>query len=382
VTSGAGVPQDTVGQTRLDLPDFPWDSLAGAARRASEYPGGAVDLSVGTPVDPVPEVLREALQSASALPGYPATHGTQELRQAAAGALARRYGAPGVPAEAVLPTVGSKELVAWLPTLLGLGPGDLVALPALAYPTYEVGARLAGATPVRLADDEPAAPGTRLRWLNSPSNPTGDVIPPGVLASAVAQARQIGAVVASDECYLSLGWEALPMSVLHPQICGGDHSGLLAVHSLSKSSNLAGYRAGFVAGDPELIAALLAVRKHAGMMVPRPVQQAMVAALSDDAHLEQQRHRYARRRQLLRPALDRAGLHVRRSEGGLFLWCTAEEPCWDTVDRLAEHGVLVAPGVFYGPTGAHHVRVGLTATDLSIAAAIDRLSSLSRPPDI
>ncbi len=369
---GTGVPH----VTRLELPDFPWDRLAGAARRASEYPGGAVDLSVGTPVDPVPDVLRQALQSASALPGYPAAHGTAELRQAAVAALARRYDVPGVPTEAVLPTVGSKELVAWLPTLLGLGPGDLVAVPELAYPTYEVGARLAGATPVRLADDQPARPGTRLRWLNSPGNPTGDVVPAEVFAGAVAQARQIGAVVASDECYLSLWWDTPPVSVLHQQICAGDHRGLLAVHSLSKSSNLAGYRAGFVAGDPELIATLLAVRRHAGMMVPRPVQQAMLAALSDDTHIAQQRERYARRRELLRPALDRAGLPVRRSEGGLFLWCTAGEPCWHTVDRLAELGVLVAPGDFYGPAGARHVRVALTATDERVDAAVQRLAKL------
>ncbi len=374
MTPGAGVPQDT-GAARLDLPDFPWDSLAGATRRAAAYPGGAVDLSVGTPVDPVPDVLRDALQCASALPGYPATHGTPELRQAAVAALARRYGVTGVPAEAVLPTVGSKELVAWLPTLLGLGPGDVVALPELAYPTYEIGARLAGATAVRLADDEAAAPGTRLRWLNSPSNPTGAVAPAGVLAGAVRQAREIGAVVASDECYLSLGWEAQPVSVLHPHVTGGDHRGVLAVHSLSKSSNLAGYRAGFVTGDPELIAALLAVRKHAGMMVARPVQQAMVVALSDDTHIAQQRDRYARRRELLAPVLDRAGLRVQRSQGGLFLWCTAGEPCWHTVTRLAEVGVLVAPGEFYGPAGARHVRVSLTATDRSIAMAIERLGS-------
>jgi succinyldiaminopimelate transaminase len=362
---------------RLDLPDFPWDSLAGVARLASEYPGGAVDLSVGTPVDPVPDLLREALQSVSALPGYPATHGTPELRDAVVAALARRYGVTGVPAEAVLPTVGSKELVAWLPTLLGLDPGDVVALPELAYPTYEIGARLAGATAVRLADDEPAAPGTRLRWLNSPSNPTGDVAPAGVLAGAVQQAREIGAVVASDECYLALGWDAQPVSVLHRQVSGGDHSGLLAVHSLSKSSNLAGYRAGFVTGDPELVATLLAVRKHAGMMVARPVQQAMVAALTDDTHVAQQGDRYARRRALLRPALDRAGLAVQRSQGGLFLWCTAGEPCWDTVARLAEIGVLVAPGEFYGPAGACHVRVALTATDQKIAAAVHRLDRLA-----
>ncbi|MGH3982221.1 MAG: succinyldiaminopimelate transaminase [Pseudonocardiaceae bacterium] len=364
------------GAARLDLPDFPWDSLNGAIRLAAQYPGGAVDLSVGTPVDPVPDVVRAALESVSALPGYPSTHGTPELREAAVAALERRYGVTGVPAEAVLPTVGSKELVAWLPTLLGLGPGDVVALPELAYPTYEVGARLAGATAVRLADGELAAPGTRLRWLNSPSNPTGDVAPTAVLAAAVRQAREIGAVVASDECYLALGWELQPVSALHSQVCGGDHSGVLAVHSMSKSSNLAGYRAGFVAGDPRLIAHLLAVRKHAGMIVPRPVQQAMVAALCDDAHVAQQRDRYARRRELLRPVLERVGLRVARSDGGLYLWCTAGQPCWDTVARLAKVGLLVAPGEFYGPSGARHIRVGLTATDERIDAAIHRLAQL------
>ncbi|MGH3973225.1 MAG: succinyldiaminopimelate transaminase [Pseudonocardiaceae bacterium] len=367
----------TLGAARLDLPDFPWDSLNGAIRRAAQHPDGAVDLSVGTPVDPVPDVVRTALHSASALPGYPATHGTPELREAAVAALERRYGVTGVPVGAVLPTVGSKELVAWLPTLLGLGPGDVVALPELAYPTYEVGARLAGATAVRLANSEPAAPGTRLRWLNSPGNPTGDVAPAEVLAAAVRQAREIGAVVASDECYLALGWEATPVSALHPQVCGSDHSGVLVVHSLSKSSNLAGYRAGFVAGDPRLVADLLAVRKHAGMIVPRPVQQAMAAALSDDAHVAQQRNRYARRRELLRPALERAELRVTRSDGGLYLWCTAGESCWDTVSRLAEIGVLVAPGEFYGPAGARHIRVGLTATDDRIGAAVQRLAELS-----
>ncbi|MFN2496650.1 MAG: succinyldiaminopimelate transaminase [Pseudonocardiaceae bacterium] len=365
------------GAARLDLPGFPWDSLDAAARRAAEHPGGVVDLSVGSPVDPVPELVRAALQSVSALPGYPATHGTAELRAAIVDSLQRRYGVTGVPAEAVLPTVGSKELVSWLPTLLGLRPGDIVVLPELAYPTYEVGARLAGATAVRLADGAAAPPGTRLRWLNSPSNPTGAVVSAGVLAAAVRQARRIGAVVASDECYLALSWAARPVSVLHPQVCGGHHRGLLAVHSLSKSSNLAGYRAGFVAGDPALVAALLAVRKHAGMIVPRPVQQAMVAALSDDAHVAQQRDRYARRRELLLPALHRAGLRVEHSQGGLYLWCTAGQPGRDTVARLAEHGVLVAPGDFYGPAGARHVRVALTATDEQIATAVARLDQLN-----
>lgn len=367
----------SAGATRLDLPDFPWDSLAGVARRAAAHPGGVVDLSVGTPVDPVPDVVRAALASVAEIPGYPATHGSAELRESVASALDRRHGISGLDPSAVLPTIGSKELVGWLPTLLGLGPGDVVALPELAYPTYEVGARLAGAPVVRLADDEPAPAGTRLRWLNSPSNPTGAVASAGTLAAAVAQAREIGAVLASDECYLSLGWETDPVSVLHPSVAHGSLDGLLAVHSLSKSSNLAGYRAGFVAGDAQLVAALLAVRRHAGMMMPRPVQQAMVAAMADDVHVAQQRARYAARRDVLRPALAAAGLRVQHSEGGLYLWCSADEPCRDTVERLAGHGVLVAPGEFYGPAGARHVRVALTATDERIGAAAERLAGLS-----
>jgi succinyldiaminopimelate transaminase len=365
------------GAARLDLPEFPWDSLDAAAQRAAAHPGGVVDLSVGTPVDPVPEFVQAALQSAAARPGYPATYGTLELREAIVGALERRHGVSGVPAEAVLPTIGSKELVAWLPTLLGLGPGDVVAVPELAYPTYEVGARLAGARAVRLADTDDAPPQTGLRWLNSPSNPTGAIATAATLAAAVHQARKIGAVVASDECYLALGWDAEPDSVLHPRVSAGEHSGLLAVHSLSKSSNLAGYRAGFVAGDPTLITELLAVRKHAGMIVPRPVQHAMVAALSDDSHVAEQRDRYARRREQLATALRRAGFKIEHSEAGLYLWCTAGEPCRDTVARLAEAGMLVAPGDFYGPSGAQHIRVSLTATDERIAAGVRRLTELT-----
>jgi succinyldiaminopimelate transaminase len=181
-------------------------------------------------------------------------------------------------------------------------------------------------------------------------------------------------VVASDECYLGLGWDAEPVSVLHPSVCGGDHTGLLAIHSLSKTSSLAGYRAGFVAGDPALIAELLAVRKHAGMMVPTPIQAAMVAALDDDEHEKEQRERYARRRDVLLPAVRSAGFTVDHSEAGLYLWATRGEPCRTTVDWLAERGVLVAPGEFYGPRGAQYVRMALTATDERIDAAVARLA--------
>ncbi|WP_099023995.1 succinyldiaminopimelate transaminase [Mycolicibacterium palauense] len=358
-----------------DLPVFPWDTLADVTATARAHPGGIVDLSVGTPVDPVAPVIREALAAASASPGYPTTAGTPRLRESAVAALARRYGVTGVPESAVLPVIGTKELIAWLPTLLALGADDLVVIPELAYPTYDVGARLAGAQV--LAADSLTQLGPRrpaVIFLNSPSNPTGRVLGVDHLRKVVEWARERGAVVASDECYLGLAWEFEPLSVLHPAVCGGDHTGLLAIHSLSKTSSLAGYRAGFVAGDPELVAELLAVRKHAGMMVPTPVQSAMVAALDDDPHEEEQRERYARRRAALLPAIRGAGFTVDHSEAGLYLWATRDEPCRQTLGWLAERGILVAPGEFYGSRGARHVRIALTATDERIEAAVQRLS--------
>ena len=354
------------------LPDFPWDSLAADKALAQSHPDGIVDLSVGTPVDPVAPVVRAALAGPAAdEPGYPATHGTPSLRAAVAASLARRFGVTVDPA-AVLPTIGSKELVAWLPTLLGVGAGDTVVIPELAYPTYEVGALLAGADVVR-SDSTVALGPSRvgLVWINSPSNPTGRVLPPEHLRKVVEWARERGAVVASDECYLSLSDGA--HSVLHPAVSGGSPEGLLAVHSMSKSSSLAGYRAGFVTGDPQLVASLLEVRKHAGMIVPRPVQAAMEAAASDDAHVAVQVATYARRRARLRVALEAAGLRIEHSEAGLYLWATAGEPGRATVHKLAERGILVAPGEFYGPSGAQHVRVAVTATDERIAAAAQRL---------
>jgi succinyldiaminopimelate transaminase len=284
------------------LPEFPWDTLADPKALAASHPDGIVDLSVGTPVDAVAPLIREALAAASAASGYPATAGTARLRESAVAALHRRFGITGLTEAAVLPVIGSKELIAWLPTLLGLGPADVVVVPELAYPTYDVGVRLAGAQVLRadsLTQVGPRSPA--LIYLNSPSNPTGRVLGVDHLRKVVGWARDRGAVVASDECYLGLGWDVEPpLSVLHPRVCDGDHAGLLAIHSLSKSSSLAGYRAGFVAGDPVLVAELLAVRKHAGMMVPTPVQAAMVAALDDDAHEGLQRERYERRRAAFR----------------------------------------------------------------------------------
>lgn len=334
-----------------------------------------VDLSVGTPVDPVPDVVRSALSAAADAPGYPLTAGSADLRAALTGYLARACGADPANLD-VLPTIGSKELVAWLPTLLGLGPGDVVAIPRVCYPTYEVGARLAGATVVRSDSLTALGPSSRIRlvWLNSPANPTGRVLPPAHLRKVVSWARERGAVVASDECYLPLGWEETPVSVLSPQVCGDGTDGVLAVHSLSKRSNLAGYRAGFVAGDPALVGELLAVRKHAGMIVPEPVQAAMVAAVNDESHVATQRARYAARREQLRAALVGAGFTLSDSTAGLYLWASRDEDCWSTVDWLAGKGILVAPGDFYGPTGSRHVRVALTATDERVAAAARRLA--------
>lgn len=357
------------------LPDFPWDSLAGHAATARAHPGGIVDLSVGTPVDPVPDSIRVALASVSDIPGYPATHGTPELRETVVEALRRRHGVTGVEPDAVLPTIGSKELVAWLPTLLGAGEGKTVVIPELAYPTYEVGALLAGASIVRadsLTALGPARPA--LLWLNSPSNPTGKVLGVEHLRKVVEWARERGTVVVSDECYLALGWDAEPVSILHPDVHGGSLDGLLAVHSLSKSANLAGYRAGFVTGDPELVRRLLEVRKHTGMIVPRPVQEAMRAALADDEALSEQRRRYAARRAVLRPALEKAGFRIDDSEAGLYLWATRGESAQDTLSWLAERGILAAPGTFYGPRGHSHVRVALTATDERVNAAAERLA--------
>lgn len=364
-----------------DLADYPWDAVAPYAERARAHPDGIVDLSIGSPVDPTPPIVAQALAEATDAHAYPQTVGTPALREAIVNWYARRREVPGLAPENVLPTIGSKELVALLPLLLDLRGGDIVVHPRAAYPTYEVGARLVGATPV--ASDHPAAwpEGTRLVWLNSPGNPDGRVLDAAFLRSAVARARELGALLASDECYAELGWdapwdaEAIP-SVLDPRVTDGDVRGILSVYSLSKQSNLAGYRAAFLAGDPQIVARLHTARKHLGLMLPAPVQTAMVAALGDDGHVAAQKERYRARRATLKPALEAAGFRVDHSEAGLYLWATEGRDGWESLSRLAELGILAGPGHFYGEHFPQHIRLSLTATDGRIAAAAERLRGI------
>ncbi|MGK9146573.1 succinyldiaminopimelate transaminase [Plantibacter flavus] len=363
------------------LPDYPWDLMAPYAEQASRHAGGIVDLSIGSPVDATPELIRDALRDATDAHAYPTTVGTPALRQAIVDWFARRRGVDGLTLDAVLPTIGSKELVALLAFLLGLGEGDAVVHPVAAYPTYAVGAAIAGATAV--ASDDPAEwpANTKLVWLNSPGNPDGRVLSVDEIRAALARARELGAVLVGDECYAELGWEGewsdTPTpSVLDPRVTDGDTAGVLAIYSLSKQSNLAGYRAAFLAGDASLVGRLVTVRKHAGLMLPAPLQAAMIAALGDDAHVAAQKERYRARREVLLPAIRAAGFRVDHSEAGLYLWITEGRDAWTTIERLASVGILAGPGVFYGDGAPQHVRLSLTATDERVAAAAERLSAL------
>ncbi|MGJ4081959.1 succinyldiaminopimelate transaminase [Corynebacterium macclintockiae] len=359
------------------LPDFPWDSLAEAKATAAKHPDGIVDLSVGTPVDPVSPAIQLALTESAAEPGYPQTKGTPELRKAIVGAMERRFKVTGLDADSqVLPVIGTKEAIAWMPTLLGLGAGHTVVIPELAYPTYEVSARLAGADVLRSDSLLKLGPQTpALIYLNSPANPHGQVLGVEHLRKFVEFARERGTIIVSDECYLGLGWgEERPVSILDPEVCGGDFTNLIAVHSLSKTSNLASYRAGWLAGDGALIQELLGIRRHAGLMNPGPIQSAMVAALEEDGHEVLQKQLYRERRELLKAALLQAGFDIEYSDGGLYLWATQGRDGRETVAGLADKGILVAPGDFYGPKGKNFVRVGLTATDERIEAAARRLT--------
>jgi succinyldiaminopimelate transaminase len=356
---------------RQKLPDFPWDALAPYGVIARSHPEGAIDLSVGTPVDATPEFIQAALQEAANSPGYPVTAGTPQLREAIDTWARTQLGATGD--FGVLPLIGSKEFVAWLPTFV---EAKSVLYPSVAYPTYLVGALLAQAEATAVEIDSSTWQQADMAWVNSPSNPTGRVHSEAELCAAIAWARQHQSLVVSDECYFEFGDSATPTSIL--KFTDGDNRHILAVHSLSKRSSMAGYRAAFVIGDPALIARILEVRKHAGMIVPLPVQQAMVAALSDSAHVAEQRSRYNFRRSVLRPALEAAGFTIEDSAAGLYIWATRHESAWDSVAWLADLGILATPGIFYGDAGAQHIRIAMTATDEQIASAAARLQAKVR----
>lgn len=353
---------------RQKLPDFPWDALAPYGAIARQHPEGAIDLSVGTPVDPTPEFIQAAFRDASNSPSYPVTTGTPELREAITEWAKKTLGITGE--FGVLPLIGSKEFVAWLPTFI---EAQSVIYPDVAYPTYLVGALLAEATATAVTVDATQWPVADMAWVNSPSNPTGRVHTEAEFRSAIAWSRNNESVLVSDECYLEFGDSVEPTSIL--RYTDGDNKNILAVFSLSKRSSMAGYRAAFIVGDPALIAKILEVRKHAGMMVALPVQKAMVAALSEDLHVAEQRARYNARRATLIPSLVAAGFVIDNSEAGLYIWASRREDCWDSVAWLAELGIIATPGIFYGALGSQHIRIAMTATDAQINEAASRIQS-------
>ena len=353
---------------REQLPDFPWDALAPFGEIARSYKDGIIDLSVGTPVDPTPEFIQKAFRDASNSPGYPVTAGTPELRVAIRRWAIDRLGASGE--FDVLPVIGSKELVAWLPTIL---ESETVLIPEIAYPTYHVGALIAKAQSIPVDIDAGQWPAADLAWINSPSNPTGRVQSVHEVQAAITWARRNNAILVSDECYVEFDHTATSFSVLSQT--GGDNRNILAVHSLSKRSSMAGYRAAFMIGDSVLIARIRELRKHGGMMVPLPVQKAMTVALGDDVHVAQQRARYNARRDALRPALEAVGFRIEFSDSGLYIWCTRDEDAWTSIEWLAQRGILATPGSFYGAAGARFIRIAMTSTDAQISDAVTRLKA-------
>ncbi len=375
-------------------PPYPQERLGALRRLADALPGGIVDCSVGTPVDPLPDVARLALVEAiPAASGYPTSLGSVEMREAASRWMARRLGAT-VPAEQIFACVGTKEVVASLPYQLHLrNPSrDTVLYPAVAYPTYEMGAILAGlrAVPVPLTDDwhldldriDPAdAERALVLWINEPGNPSGSAATREMLEQTVAWARARGVVVAADECYVEFTYDDHGRPIRGATALAAGADGVLVVHSLSKRSNMAGLRVGFVAGDAALTAYLAEVRRHAGMMVATPVQAAATAALDDDLHVDAQQLRYARRRTLVVDALGDHGLVHDGGPATFYLWLRSVDGAddgWELAARLAHAGTLVSPGDLYGPAGADHVRLALTQTDERLALAMDRLAAAGR----
>lgn len=364
------------------LPEYPWEQLKPFAAKAALHERGAVDLSVGSPVDPTPSIIQDALSDSSNAPGYPSTGGSAEFKNAVVEWFARRRGVAGLKPEQVMPTIGSKELISFLPLLMGLGPGDVVVQPKVAYTAYVVGAALCGAEIVSEDDPTKWPVNTKLVWINSPGNPDGRVLDVDELRAAVNRARELGALLASDECYAELGWDEwsdkLIPSALDPRVCGDSHEGILVCYSLSKQSNLAGYRAAFAVGEAGLVKALVNLRMHSGLNTPAPTQKVMTVALGDYEHVAIEKELYRERREILLAAVRGYGFELSDSEAGLYLWATLGEDCWKTVDRMAELGIVVVPGTFYGEHSTQHVRFSLTATDDKIEEAANRLRNAVR----
>ncbi len=373
---------------------YDWSRIDSYRRRAEQCSGGLVDLSVGSPVDPVPRSVRDALAAASddgQARGYPKTVGDGSLRQAAADWFRRRRGVDlNALGADLVPTVGSKEAVALMASLLHLGPGDRVVQPTVSYPTYAIGTQLAGAQVTTVGDPTDtdswvSLPGVRAIWINSPGNPSGRIIDRAGLAKIVRAARSIGATVLSDECYALLDWSGpaqvgqdvqIPASpcILEPQVCGGDASGILCLYSMSKQSNMAGYRAALVAGDAHLVEAMTAYRKQVGLIVPGPVQRAMRAALEDGDAVMAQREVYARRLHALAEGLRSYGYDAVMPQGGLYIWAQARSgDCWADMADLSRLGILASPGEFYGD--GRYLRFSSTITDEQLELALGRLRS-------
>jgi succinyldiaminopimelate transaminase len=363
-----------------DLPEYPWQSLKPFSEKAALHEDGAIDLSVGSPIDATPKVVQQALKNFSNAPGYPSTAGTLQFRESVVAWFENRRQVSGIHPDQVMPTIGSKELISWLPVLLGLGKGDVVVQPKVAYTAYAVGAAFAGATLISEDNPDNWPSNTKLVWINSPGNPDGKVLSVEQFAKAVSRARELGALLASDECYAELGWsepwdkQTIP-SVLDPRVCGDSHEGILCLYSLSKQSNMAGYRAAFAVGSKQLIKDLVNLRMHAGMIMPLPTQQAVIAALGDAEHVFVEKEIYRRRREVLLQAVRNYGFELSDSQAGLYLWATLNEDCWSTVEKMAELGIVVVPGSFYGEFSTKHVRFSLTATDQDISRAAVRLEN-------
>ena len=360
------------------LPEYPWQKLKPFQAIAEKHVGGMVDLSVGSPVDPTPKIIQDAIRDSTNAPGYPSTAGSLEFRNAVAEWFGRRRGVT-LTSDQVMPTIGSKEFISFLPLMLGLGKGDVIVQPSVAYTAYVVGAALSGAEIV--SEDDPAKwpKSTKLIWINSPGNPDGRVLDVDEMKACVVRARELGALLASDECYAELGWgkwaDTRIPSVLDPRVCDGSYENLLAIYSLSKQSNLAGYRAAFAAGTEELIKGLVNIRMHSGLIMPAPVQKAVIAALGDEEHVAAERVVYQRRREVLLEAVKAYGFDIADSEAGLYLWATLGEDCWVTVKRMADLGILVVPGEFYEAGGSQYVRFSITATDEKISEGAARLTN-------